>query len=739
MLEVGRGEGWNLAWPLERAEEALELLALESGLVRRTSPAADESDTSATSQAETQDEATSLPDIEPRLTAVVDRLGLEIEAVDTPHDETEALIQNCGPALLRIVDPATGSESPQSANYRLLAVLGPRRRGVSILAPDLTVHRVSVSDVRDWLCREIEAPVLPKVERLLTQLQATVKVTPRRADRARQALLRERLRRARIRHCWLLRRQPGASFWQQMTAAGTVRHAAQFLGLYVIAYGLVLTSWWVLGQGALSGHLSRDWLLAWALLLITSVVPHQGSLWTQAKIAASVGTLLKRRLLQGALRLEPDEIRRHGAGQLLGRVIESEALQTHALQGGFLAILGGLEVAMSGWVLSQGAMGGLHLLLLGVWLLVVGVVGWRYLVRRQEWTDDRLAMTHDLVESLVGHRTRLAQERREDWHQREDRLLETYLGSSRRVDWQRALLAVSAFAWILIGIVGLLPAFVSGSASTAALALSIGGVLLGFRAFSKLTRGFSYLAGAWISWQQAGPIFHAAGKADAEGVGGVALSLAPRPEEGAGRGGKVLEAQDLVYRYPGRVRAVLDGCQLELFAGDRVLIEGPSGGGKSTLAGLLTRLRSPDSGLLLLGGLDPHTIPAAVWRRHVVAAPQFHENHVFTETFAFNLLMGRGWPPRRQDMADASAVCEELGLGELLQRMPAGLLQVVGETGWQLSHGERGRLFMARALLQGADIVILDESFAALDPENFQRALACALRRAPTLLIIAHP
>ena len=54
--------------------------------------------------------------------------------------------------------------------------------------------------------------------------------------------------------------------------------------------------------------------------------------------------------------------------------------------------------------------------------------------------------------------------------------------------------------------------------------------------------------------------------------------------------------------------------------------------------------------------------------------------------------------------------------------MPAGMLQMVGETGWQLSHGERSRLYIARALLQDAELVVLDESFAALDPENLQRA-----------------
>ncbi|HSF16613.1 MAG TPA: ATP-binding cassette domain-containing protein, partial [Vicinamibacteria bacterium] len=106
---------------------------------------------------------------------------------------------------------------------------------------------------------------------------------------------------------------------------------------------------------------------------------------------------------------------------------------------------------------------------------------------------------------------------------------------------------------------------------------------------------------------------------------------------------------------------------------------------------------------------------------------------------AFNLLMGRRWPPRAEDMEEAESLCRELGLGDLLDHMPAGMLQMVGESGWQLSHGERTRLFTARALLQDSEIVILDESLSALDPDNLRRALACVLERAPTLVLVAHP
>jgi len=207
----------------------------------------------------------------------------------------------------------------------------------------------------------------------------------------------------------------------------------------------------------------------------------------------------------------------------------------------------------------------------------------------------------------------------------------------------------------------------------------------------------------------------------------------------AGDAAPVLEVHDLVFRYRDRGEPVLRGCSLRVCPGDRLLLEGPSGGGKSTLAALLTGLRRPESGLMLLGGFDLQTLGGEGWRQRVVAAPQFHDNHVFAGTFAFNLLMGRRWPPRPEDIAEAEALCHELGLEELLERMPAGLLQIVGDTGWRLSHGEQSRLYLARALLQRADVVVLDESFAALDPETLRRALRCVLARAATLLVIAHP
>jgi ABC-type transport system involved in cytochrome bd biosynthesis fused ATPase/permease subunit len=100
--------------------------------------------------------------------------------------------------------------------------------------------------------------------------------------------------------------------------------------------------------------------------------------------------------------------------------------------------------------------------------------------------------------------------------------------------------------------------------------------------------------------------------------------------------------------------------------------------------------------------------------------------------------MGRRWPAYPAELEEAIEVCKQLGLGELLDRMPAGIFQMVGETGWQLSHGERNRVFLARTLLQNEGLTILDESFEPLDSENALKASQVVLERVPSVVAITH-
>jgi ATP-binding cassette subfamily B protein len=249
---------------------------------------------------------------------------------------------------------------------------------------------------------------------------------------------------------------------------------------------------------------------------------------------------------------------------------------------------------------------------------------------------------------------------------------------------------------------------------------------------SGIGGGLSSLSRAIFAWRKVSEIFRA-------GRGGSQVGLPALANQAVQRATvPVIEGRNLTFSYDVNGPAVLAGADVQINRGDRILIEGPSGGGKSTLAGVLTGQRSPDGGLLLLDGLDRPTL-GDEWASRVASAPQFHENHIFSGTLAFNLLMGRQWPAPEGDIVEAEALCEELGLGDLLRRMPGGINQRVGETGWQLSHGERSRIFLARALLQNSSLTILDESFASLDPATMDKCLNTALTRAETLVVIAHP
>jgi len=645
------------------------------------------------------------------LEAAARSFGIEAQPVEITYADFERYLPGIGPAIIHV---------PGKHGHTFLVVLS----GLTILTPGREKVRVAPGVVRSALCAEMEAPALKEIHELLDRSG----IPDENQARASAAILRERFSTRRIRGIWILRLPPSANFWRQLREAGVPRRLA-FLGTaHALQYALWILAWWVVGRNVLNARAEQTWLLPWSLLLLTMVPLRILITWLQGLLAFDAGARLKQRLFFGALRLEPDSIRHQGAGQLLGRVLESEAVEALALSGGIMALLAFIELLFALFVLGYGAGGALHSVLLLASLGAAVAIAWRYFQRNRTWTDTRLAMTHDLIESMVGHRTRLAQLPPDRWHDGEDEALEQYLKTSKRMDDSAvALQALIPRGWLVLGLIGLTPAFVRG-ASPASIAVAVGGMLLAYRALRRLVSGTWQFTGAAIAWQRVAVLYRAATRQDAMG----SLDLHKRETS------LLVDARDLVFRYGERAEPVLNGCSLRISRGNRLVLEGPSGGGKSTLVSLLAGLREPGSGRLLMDGFERATLGAEAWRRRIAAAPQFHENHVLAETFAFNLFLGKNKALEPSDFAEAEAICDELGLGPLLARMPAGMLQMVGETGWQLSHGERSRLYIARALLQEAELVVLDESFAALDPENLQRALECVRKRAKSLLVIAH-
>ncbi|MEM7127809.1 MAG: ABC transporter ATP-binding protein [Chloroflexota bacterium] len=728
----------QFAWPASQLGAALAALARQSGLQGSRIELGKAMESPAMLDGEALDNW---------LEYAAHQLGIEVESVETSYGEVESLMGHAAPALLRLPTDET------VPNDMFLALLKTGRGQLTLLTPELVQRSVPIETTCHALRDPLNAPLLDARRELL----AEAGVAEERRETVLAALLNEQLGTIRIGGCWLLRLPPNAGWWAQVRHTRLFQKLITLFGANVGQPLLLVSAWWLIGRGALQGHFEWVWLVAWALALLT-MIPFQLLMSsTQGILAIDAGGLFKQRLLYGILRLEPEEISHQGAGQFLGRVMESESLELLALTGGFAAFFTVVQLATAAAILSMGIGGWLHSLLLIGWVALILLLGWLYARQGRIWLDTFRQMTNDMVERMVGYRTRVAQEDHARWHDEEDRELAHYLDLSAHFDHIGAgLNAIGPRGWLVLGLGWVLYLFVTKPELSTELAISLGGVMLAFQALSTLILGMRSVVDGITAWGQVAPLLQAAGRpvqAPNELVYnmGVNNTVVNRTQTATGstsptaehpiteRPAPMIMARDLVFRYRGRTQPVLRECKLDIYPGDRLLLEGESGGGKSTLAALLAGLRTPDAGLLLLRGLDHQTLGADAWRQHVVSAPQFHENHVFTETFAFNLLIGRRWPALPDDLMEAYTICEELGLSDLINRMPAGFQQMVGESGWQLSHGERSRLYIARALLQQADFIILDESFAALDPENLRLALECVLRRAPALMVIAHP
>ncbi|MEV4836028.1 ABC transporter ATP-binding protein [Nonomuraea sp. NPDC049486] len=179
---------------------------------------------------------------------------------------------------------------------------------------------------------------------------------------------------------------------------------------------------------------------------------------------------------------------------------------------------------------------------------------------------------------------------------------------------------------------------------------------------------------------------------------------------------------------------VLHGVSFTAAPGQTVALVGSSGAGKSTIAQLIPRLYDVDSGAVRIGGVDVRDLAADSIRGTLGMVTQ--DGHLFHDTIRNNLLFVRP-DAAEEELWDA---LRRARLGDLIESLPDRLDTVVGERGYRLSGGERQRLTIARLLLAGSRVVILDEATAALDSTNeaaVQEALAEALD-GRTAVVIAH-
>src|SRR5262249_29006988 len=196
-----------------------------------------------------------------------------------------------------------------------------------------------------------------------------------------------------------------------------------------------------------------------------------------------------------------------------------------------------------------------------------------------------------------------------------------------------------------------------------------------------------------------------------------------------------VELEQVTFAYPSRPSdPALRSLTLRVQAGERVALVGPSGAGKTTAFQLLLRFYDPQSGTVLVDGVDARRADPRAVRGRIAVVPQ--EPVIFAASVWENVRYGRG----DASDADVRAACEAAYATEFLAKLPHGFDTTLGERGVKLSGGERQRLAIARAVLARRPILLLDEATSALDAQS-ERMVQLALERlmaGRTTLISAH-
>ena len=194
-----------------------------------------------------------------------------------------------------------------------------------------------------------------------------------------------------------------------------------------------------------------------------------------------------------------------------------------------------------------------------------------------------------------------------------------------------------------------------------------------------------------------------------------------------------IELEHVTYSYDGEKNAVED-VSLRIEAGQTAAFVGPSGGGKTTLANMISRFFDPQTGRVRIGGVDVRDIPKEELMNTVSFV--FQNSRLIKASVLENVRMGRPDATRAEVLkALADAQCMDI-----VEKLPDGVDTVIGAKGVYLSGGEQQRIAIARVMLRNTPIVVMDEAtaFADADNENRVQAAFSALSRGKTVILIAH-
>lgn len=195
-----------------------------------------------------------------------------------------------------------------------------------------------------------------------------------------------------------------------------------------------------------------------------------------------------------------------------------------------------------------------------------------------------------------------------------------------------------------------------------------------------------------------------------------------------------IEVKGLTFSPGNGGHPILQDIQLTIPEGERIVIVGRTGSGKTVLCNLLARLLESPQGSLFIDGTEIHRIPLKRLRRSIGYVPQ--DTFLFSETLRENIAFGR-LEAKDQEIEEAARIAQ---IYDEIKEFPEGMNTVIGEKGITLSGGQRQRVAIARALLMNPPIFILDDALSSVDIQTEERILEGLEKflQGKTTILITH-
>lgn len=511
-------------------------------------------------------------------------------------------------------------------------------------------------------------------------------------------------------------------------AFGQILFLALSLEVFAIASPLFIQ--WVIDNVVVSAdvNLLNTLVIGFILLLLSQVAVSVTRSWAVMHLSNTVNVQWKSNVFSHLLRLPVSYFEKRHLGDVVSRFGSVDQIQSTITTSFIEAILDGLMIVVTLIVMFAYSPKLTALVIAAV--LAYGLIRWIWYSALMNATSSQIVLaakqqTH-FLESVRGIRTLKLFQRESERQSTWISVLVDQINAGIRT--QRLQIVYEGARMLLTGLENILVIWLGakmvldGKFTIGAL-MAYNAYRLRFdsRATSLIDRVFQFRLLRLHGDRLADIVFQKAEVTNGNADTSEATDLEPS-----------LRIVNVRYRYADHEPFVLDGINLRIKAGQCVSITGPSGGGKSTLLGVLLGIRTPSSGEVYLG--DKNLKQIGIQRFRSLVATVMQDDTLFSGSIAENISCFDPGADRERIQECARLAC----IHEDVTAMPMGYNSIVGDMGAALSGGQKQRILIARALYKKPKILVLDEATSHLDVEREKRINAAIKELEITRIIVAH-